>query len=264
MAAPKTGGSWADDDDFNDEEFLEGSPARIESEPDEQGVKTITDLVYRDGKKYKVTKKIRKVKKAIRINKHAEERKQNWKKFGKAKDNDATITEHEGEITFDLSGTSSKSLVDRRKINQELKELLLGAEKGQGAYQAPTSKTAASAAKAVDEKDSQPSKPGAYVAPGRRPGTQQGSSMGRDDAHTVRVSNLSQAINEQDLKDLFSNFGALQRVHLVKDRETWESKGFAFVSFHKKADAERAIKQVTGFGYDHLILQVEWARPPST
>ncbi|XP_023773952.1 eukaryotic translation initiation factor 3 subunit G, partial [Cyanistes caeruleus] len=38
-------------------------------------------------------------------------------------------------------------------------------------------------------------------------------------------------------------------------------QGFAFISFHRREDAARAIAGVSGFGYDHLILNVEWAKP---
>lgn len=37
-------------------------------------------------------------------------------------------------------------------------------------------------------------------------------------------------------------------------------QGFAFISFHRREDAARAIAGVSGFGYDHLILNVEWAK----
>lgn len=38
------------------------------------------------------------------------------------------------------------------------------------------------------------------------------------------------------------------------------TQGFAFISFHRREDAARAIAGVSGFGYDHLILNVEWAK----
>ena len=37
-------------------------------------------------------------------------------------------------------------------------------------------------------------------------------------------------------------------------------QGFAFVSFASREDAANAIKNLNGFGYDHLILKVEWAK----
>ena len=37
-------------------------------------------------------------------------------------------------------------------------------------------------------------------------------------------------------------------------------QGFAFINFHRREDAAKAIAGVSGFGYDHLILKVEWAK----
>lgn len=41
-------------------------------------------------------------------------------------------------------------------------------------------------------------------------------------------------------------------------------KGFAFINFVHREDAARAIANVNGFGYDNLILSVEWAKPSGT
>jgi hypothetical protein len=35
----------------------------------------------------------------------------------------------------------------------------------------------------------------------------------------------------------------------------------AFVNYYRKEDAAKAIATLNGFGYDHLILSVEWAKP---
>ena len=37
-------------------------------------------------------------------------------------------------------------------------------------------------------------------------------------------------------------------------------QGFAFISFISRQDAQKAIESLDGFGYDHLILKVEWAK----
>lgn len=46
-----------------------------------------------------------------------------------------------------------------------------------------------------------------------------------------------------------------------KDQETGLCKGFGFVSFESRTDAETAMKKVHGLPYDHLILQVQWSVP---
>uniref|UniRef100_A0A8U7P7W9 Eukaryotic translation initiation factor 3 subunit G n=1 Tax=Corvus moneduloides TaxID=1196302 RepID=A0A8U7P7W9_CORMO len=112
----------------------------------------------------------------------------------------------------------------------------------------------------------QVSKTGKYVPPSLRDGaSRRGESMQpnrrADDNATIRVTNLSEDTRETDLQELFRPFGSISRIYLAKDKTTGQSKGFAFISFHRREDAARAIAGVSGFGYDHLILNVEWAKP---
>merc|ERR1712176_92760 len=81
------------------------------------------------------------------------------------------------------------------------------------------------------------------------------------DQNTIRVTNISEDTTEADLQDLFSPFGRISRVYLAKDKETLQSRGFAFVSFVHREHAALAMEKLQGFGYDHLILKLEWARP---
>ncbi|CAF1154132.1 unnamed protein product [Rotaria sordida] len=105
--------------------------------------------------------------------------------------------------------------------------------------------------------------------PGDRGGSTRGGSyagrpsdMRKQDEATVRVTNLPEETQEQDLRDLFTPFGSVSRVFLAKDKTNNTSKGFAFITFNEKKDAQKAIECVSGFGYDHLILKVEWANKP--
>jgi len=110
---------------------------------------------------------------------------------------------------------------------------------------------------------------GKYVPPSLRGGAggteRRGETMNSrrqtDEAATLRVTNLSEDACEADLQELFRPFGPIARVYLAKDKITNQSKGFAFVSYIKREDAARAIKSLQGYGYDHLILNVEWAKP---
>lgn len=73
---------------------------------------------------------------------------------------------------------------------------------------------------------------------------------------TLRVSNISEDTKEADLQELFEPFGSIYRIYLAKDKDTMQSRGFAFVSFNHRGDAEQAMKRLQGYGYDHLILKV--------
>jgi len=81
------------------------------------------------------------------------------------------------------------------------------------------------------------------------------------DLKTLRVSNLSEDTKEADLQELFEPFGGIFRIYLAKDKETFHSRGFAFVSFNRREDGQRAMDALQGYGYDHLILKIEWAKP---
>jgi len=110
---------------------------------------------------------------------------------------------------------------------------------------------------------------GKYVPPSRRGMSDaqariSGDSMPdkrREDTAAIRVSNLSENAQETDLQELFKPFGHIARIFLAKDKMTGQCKGFAFVNYYRKEDASKAIATLNGFGYDHLILSVEWAKP---
>ena len=108
---------------------------------------------------------------------------------------------------------------------------------------------------------------GKYVPPSMRGAAGSrgaGESMrgtgNRDDLPTLRVTNISEETQENDLRELFGVFGRVARVYVGRDRETGAGKGFAFVSFEDKANAQKAIDKVHGRGYDNLILSVQWSR----
>lgn len=106
---------------------------------------------------------------------------------------------------------------------------------------------------------------GAYVPPGMRGGSaaeRGGTDMRRrNDENSVRVTNLSEDTREPDLLELFRPFGAVSRVYVAVDQKTGMSRGFGFVNFVNRDDAQRAISKLNGYGYDNLILRVEWATP---
>ena len=100
-----------------------------------------------------------------------------------------------------------------------------------------------------------------YIAPNsRNRENKMGFKPERDNSTTLRVTNLSKNIQEDDVRSLFSQYGKLNRVYLVKDHVTKESRGFAFVSFNLKEEAQSAMDNLRGYGIDHLILKIDWAK----
>ncbi len=77
---------------------------------------------------------------------------------------------------------------------------------------------------------------------------------------TVCVTNLPEATAEDDLRNIFNRFGIVTCVFLSRDINTGMCKGFAFVSFETREEAENALR-VSGHGYQNLIMRVEMSEP---
>jgi RNA recognition motif-containing protein len=75
------------------------------------------------------------------------------------------------------------------------------------------------------------------------------------------VGNLSYNTSEEDLRTLFSQAGTVESVELIKDRDTGNSKGFAFVKMTNQSDAEKAISMFNGTTFGNRAIKVNIARP---
>jgi len=58
------------------------------------------------------------------------------------------------------------------------------------------------------------------------------------------IRNLDRSITEDELKNMFLEFGAVQSCNLVMDKDTGESKGFGFVEMPKAGEAKLAVKNL--------------------
>jgi len=62
----------------------------------------------------------------------------------------------------------------------------------------------------------------------------------------IYVGNISFQTTEQDLDAAFSAYGQVDRVQIVKDRDTGQARGFAFVEMPVNADADKAMAALNG------------------
>jgi RNA recognition motif-containing protein len=77
----------------------------------------------------------------------------------------------------------------------------------------------------------------------------------------IYVGNISFQTTEQDLDAAFSQYGQVDRVQIVKDRETGQARGFAFVEMPSNADADKAMAALNGAELGGRTLTVNEARP---
>ena len=75
------------------------------------------------------------------------------------------------------------------------------------------------------------------------------------------IGNLPLGLDEAEFEQLFSNFSSVTSCKLILNRETNESRGFGFVEFGSKEEAEQAIKEMNKKEVSGKFLVVNEARP---
>lgn len=253
---------WADienDDDYDVDSINTQHLMGFESTPDVHGIKTVTSYSKnRQGQTVKIVKRIKEVRIPRRLHKEAKLRidqacfkvEQSTEAGITMVSQDEIIIEQpvsrrhvkEQEDNLDLIYAPADINMTRatRELKQKFKSLRDDSE----------------AIFESEEKDV----PTKYIPPSRKDG---GGDRRGSDENTVRVTNLSEDVREKDLLELFSKVGRIQRAYLAKHKETQSSKGFAFITYTTRQEALNAINKLNRQGYDSLLLNVEWAKPPN-
>ncbi|KAG0145384.1 hypothetical protein CROQUDRAFT_575556 [Cronartium quercuum f. sp. fusiforme G11] len=287
LSAPAAKTSWADE---LDEDEL---PPISETIDQSTGIKTIIEIKFNEaGKKIKTIRKIKRTLITTQVSHSVAIRKQ-WSKFGaelgkKSGPDSSTTTLGEAVKIKLIAGGIKEQIVEPTKVtNNTGVSRRITCRLCQGDHftaSCPYKETLGNVlggdtaaeeiqdAPAVNQSSGGGTGGGAsgkYVPPSQRldankrgaGDSMQQKSNNRDDLPTLRVTNLSEDVQESDLWDLFARFGRISRIYVGKDQETGLCKGFAFVSFEDRNEAEKAMKKINGLPYDHLILGCMWSLP---
>ena len=77
----------------------------------------------------------------------------------------------------------------------------------------------------------------------------------------IFVGNLSFQTTQDELHAAFANYGNVERVNIVTDRDSGQPRGFAFVEMTDRAAAENAISRLNGSELNGRAMNVNEARP---
>ncbi|HEX5226121.1 MAG TPA: RNA-binding protein [Bryobacteraceae bacterium] len=77
----------------------------------------------------------------------------------------------------------------------------------------------------------------------------------------IFVGNLSYQTTEQELEAAFSSYGTVERTSVVRDRDTGQPRGFAFVEMTNSQEATKAIQELDGRELNGRAIKVNEARP---
>ena len=77
----------------------------------------------------------------------------------------------------------------------------------------------------------------------------------------IYVGNLSFEVTDEDLRQLFAEYGDVESASVIKDRFSGESRGFGFVEMPARQDAEKAITALNGTDVRGRNIMVNEAKP---
>jgi len=78
---------------------------------------------------------------------------------------------------------------------------------------------------------------------------------------TIYVGNISYSMKEEDLENLFKEYGTVTSVKIITDKYSGRSKGFSFVEMENEEEANTAIKELDGKEVSGRSLKVNMAHP---
>lgn len=252
--------SWADaEDDIPTPEITENK----------DGTKTVVSYrLNADGKKVRITQKIKEVKVKERVHPSIAIHR-TWAKYGKEKhtppgpDTRTTQLGEKVELKLAMSWKEMEKKEEEEKAEESanlvstnrLKCRTCGGD--HFTSKCPFKETLGAEA-AGGSATPEPSDSSKYVPAHLRAGAPTRES--RDDSCTLRILQLNDFVDEDMLRnELLAKYGPLQRVALITKRETGESRGFAYVTFASEQMAQMALDQLNGKGYHSLILRLEWS-----
>ncbi len=77
----------------------------------------------------------------------------------------------------------------------------------------------------------------------------------------IYVGNLPYTATEEDVSGLFAEYGPVERVKIITDRDTGQSKGFAFVTLGDQSQLNAAIEALNEQDYQGRALRVNASEP---
>jgi len=80
-------------------------------------------------------------------------------------------------------------------------------------------------------------------------------------AKNIYVGNLAWGVTNEDLLELFGQYGKVLQAQVISDRETGRSRGFGFVEMESDQEAETAIEALNGAMHNNRPLTVNVAKP---
>lgn len=237
----------------------------------------VFEFEEQDGVRYRVTKQVReyKVTRPFTMVDH----RATWKPFGDSVNAEKDLFATEATVVLELGEVDPLE----KQCRDEVARMWGDVERQTVTVKDPNLARYAATAKAKAAEDAANAAKAAAASPAASPNTDgKGKTWGqaqkdkRDTAkavelskdsgeklakNVVRISNLSDMINEIELRRLFgeeNNLPPIQRLFIAVDKETNQRRGFAYITYKSDADGERVVNKMNPTKFKNTVLKVDF------
>uniref|UniRef100_A0A0N4ZKC0 RRM domain-containing protein n=1 Tax=Parastrongyloides trichosuri TaxID=131310 RepID=A0A0N4ZKC0_PARTI len=95
----------------------------------------------------------------------------------------------------------------------------------------------------------------------RRGGGRHGERVNAEPSSCIGVFGMPSEVDEHELEDLFSKFGEIESIKLIKNHDSGISKGFCFINFANINDAVEAKEKMNNYEIRNRFVRVDFALP---
>ncbi|KAF9126148.1 hypothetical protein BGW39_006833 [Mortierella sp. 14UC] len=95
-------------------------------------------------------------------------------------------------------------------------------------------------------------------SPPRRRTVNRGNEEDRLASKTLYIGNIPYSFREPEVEEMFKKFGTIVKITVVLDQYTGRNKGFAFVEYEDRKNAEEAMEKYNGFDVEGRRLKLDW------
>eukprot|EP01091_Cochliopodium_minus_P009357 TRINITY_DN2292_c0_g1_i2.p1 TRINITY_DN2292_c0_g1~~TRINITY_DN2292_c0_g1_i2.p1 ORF type:complete len:239 (-),score=91.65 TRINITY_DN2292_c0_g1_i2:63-779(-) len=222
---------------------------------EEEEYKTITEYKNTETGKVKVVKKIRKYKKIEKIKKSVLERRK-WKKFGRCEGQERGPEAGVTEISNDI--VNIELTVDSKDSKDSTICRYCGLE--HWSRDCPHKDEISNLLDIISRvENTKEDTETINVTQNYRNNRNQIRIT--EPTNAIRINGLSEEADKDYIYEKFRRYGELERVHLVRDRDTNKLRGFGFVTYKRVSSAIEALKELNGHGYENQAWTLEYAHP---
>lgn len=98
-----------------------------------------------------------------------------------------------------------------------------------------------------------------YVIPKKTISSSASITNTHNNINTLKISNIGYNATEEDIREIFNEYGTIRRLNIPRNRKTRQPLDYAFITFDTKYEAQKVLDSGKRFILNYCILDVSWS-----